>query len=383
MDIRENLDDLEEAIRAGYDGLRKHMWTAVHVMVPENSPDGHTVNLQVASKASVTDQNGNTTHVDYPMLQDATIVFSQGGNLVHTMPVTKGDEGVAIFSARPLDSWFNTGQSQPPVDTRAQSFSDPIFLPGHRSNPRKIPQVDGTAAQMRSVDKHHVSQIHPTNGFMHKSVDPSTQPASATFDPFSAAVTFFESIIHPTNGHAHNATSNGTTHSITNTHSAGPAMAAANGTHSVGANPLTGPLISAANGAHTIAANPASGIAIASKIAHTIAAPNASLSASGALSVAQSVSALSGAFGGFSFGMGGGTGEGSIAVTENLQADQLLISGSFTVSQLNTMFPPASTAIGARAAVTDATAPTFLAVLTGGGSVVCPAFNNGVAWVSA
>lgn len=37
---------------------------------------------------------------------------------------------------------------------------------------------------------------------------------------------------------------------------------------------------------------------------------------------------------------------------------------------------------GAEAIVTDATAPTYLGALTGGGSVVCPVFYNGTAWVS-
>jgi hypothetical protein len=34
------------------------------------------------------------------------------------------------------------------------------------------------------------------------------------------------------------------------------------------------------------------------------------------------------------------------------------------------------------AVVTDATSPTYLGVLTGGGSVVCPVWNNGTIWVS-
>lgn len=38
--------------------------------------------------------------------------------------------------------------------------------------------------------------------------------------------------------------------------------------------------------------------------------------------------------------------------------------------------------IGDIAYVTDATAPTYLGTLTGGGSIVCPVFFNGVAWVS-
>lgn len=38
---------------------------------------------------------------------------------------------------------------------------------------------------------------------------------------------------------------------------------------------------------------------------------------------------------------------------------------------------------GARTFVKDATTPTFLGALTGGGAVVCPVFYNGTAWVSA
>ena len=36
-----------------------------------------------------------------------------------------------------------------------------------------------------------------------------------------------------------------------------------------------------------------------------------------------------------------------------------------------------------RAYVTDATIPTYLGILTGGGTVKCPVFYNGTAWVSA
>jgi len=43
---------------------------------------------------------------------------------------------------------------------------------------------------------------------------------------------------------------------------------------------------------------------------------------------------------------------------------------------------PAAGTQGRRAWVTDATAPTFLGALTGGGAVVCPVFDNGTAWVA-
>lgn len=58
----------------------------------------------------------------------------------------------------------------------------------------------------------------------------------------------------------------------------------------------------------------------------------------------------------------------------------LLRKGSYTVATL-----PAcngTTTKGAEASVTDATAPTYLGTLTGGGSVVTPVICNGSAWVS-
>jgi hypothetical protein len=52
--------------------------------------------------------------------------------------------------------------------------------------------------------------------------------------------------------------------------------------------------------------------------------------------------------------------------------------GGYTVATL-----PAAGTAGRTAYVTDATGPTYLGALTGGGAVVCPVFDNGVAWVSA
>lgn len=51
---------------------------------------------------------------------------------------------------------------------------------------------------------------------------------------------------------------------------------------------------------------------------------------------------------------------------------------AYTVATL-----PAAGTAGRRVYVTDALAPMFLTALTGGGAVVCPAFDNGTAWVAA
>lgn len=64
------------------------------------------------------------------------------------------------------------------------------------------------------------------------------------------------------------------------------------------------------------------------------------------------------------------------AAGTTLYADGTIKTGDFIVSTL-----PAGTT-GSRAYVTDATAPTFLGALTGGGAVVCPVIKNATAWIA-
>ena len=63
--------------------------------------------------------------------------------------------------------------------------------------------------------------------------------------------------------------------------------------------------------------------------------------------------------------------------TGSIIASSPIILKSYTVATLPTGVE------GMRAYVTDATAPTYLGTLTGGGAVKCPVFYNGTAWVSA
>lgn len=78
---------------------------------------------------------------------------------------------------------------------------------------------------------------------------------------------------------------------------------------------------------------------------------------------------------------GGGTHTSKFSVTSAgvVQCAGVLITPVYTVATL----PAASAALqGARALVTDATAPTFLGTLTGGGAVITPVFCTGSAWLA-
>ncbi len=66
-----------------------------------------------------------------------------------------------------------------------------------------------------------------------------------------------------------------------------------------------------------------------------------------------------------------------LVVIGTLSATTTISAGGYTVATL-----PAAGTKGRMAYVTDATAPTYLGALTGGGTVNTPVFDNGTAWVS-
>lgn len=68
---------------------------------------------------------------------------------------------------------------------------------------------------------------------------------------------------------------------------------------------------------------------------------------------------------------------GSQVFNDTVNFNNIALLKSYTVSTL-----PTGMIRGAIAYVTDALAPTYMTTVVGGGSVVCPVFYNGTAWVS-
>lgn len=78
---------------------------------------------------------------------------------------------------------------------------------------------------------------------------------------------------------------------------------------------------------------------------------------------------------------------GSLTVTNNVtlgdaNTDAHVVNGTLQLQAYTVATLPAAGTAGRTAYVTDATAPTYLGVLTGGGAVKAPVFDNGTAWVS-
>jgi hypothetical protein len=162
MEQKERWEDIQNGVKEGLNRALSRLWTALPVIVAEDSSDGHTVSLQPAINGThYNAQDGSYKSINMPQLKDVPIHFPQAGGLVHTFPVKKGDEGIVVFSARCIDGWWQngagkdsqgnvTGQDQ--MEARRHNLSDAMFIPGIRSNPRKLSNISTNSSQIRLDD---------------------------------------------------------------------------------------------------------------------------------------------------------------------------------------------------------------------------------------
>lgn len=161
MNPLERTEPIQAAIRDAIFQDRSELWTAMPAVVAADSPDGHTVSVQVTIMGKF--PNGDGTYSDKPRAQliYCPLQFQQGGGATLTFPVKQGDEGIVLFAARCIDSWWQNGGVQPQSEIRLHSIADGMFIPGIRSNPRKLANVSTTSAQLRSDDGQCYVEVVP------------------------------------------------------------------------------------------------------------------------------------------------------------------------------------------------------------------------------
>jgi hypothetical protein len=134
MDPRERFDNPTEVFRNGTERALSRVWTAMPVHVLEDS-DGFTVELQPTIKGR---DEILGKDVEMPTLGKVPVQFAAGGGFTITHPIKKGDEGIAVFSARNIDQWWDKGGVQPQGYLRTHNLSDAMYIPGIRSKPRAL-----------------------------------------------------------------------------------------------------------------------------------------------------------------------------------------------------------------------------------------------------
>lgn len=151
MKRNERTNDLVVALMEAMQGHQAGMWTALPCIVVDFDAAKMTCSLRPAIKAKRTDEVGVETWIEIPVLVDVPVVFQSAGGYSLTFPVKPGDEALAVFSSRCIDTWWDTSAVSVQADMRMHDLSDAFALIGPRSRPRALsPTVLTTGVELRN-----------------------------------------------------------------------------------------------------------------------------------------------------------------------------------------------------------------------------------------
>ncbi len=161
MDPRFRFDDATEVLESLADDIQSRIRTAIPVR-PTQTSDGHTISLQPLTRATRRKADGTLEKAGLPVFSDVPINHHGGNGITTTHAHAPTDEGVYLVADRPIDAWHQNGGEQDAVDARMHSLSDGFYIPGVRSDPRKLKGVSTTSTQTRTDDKQTVHDVSHT-----------------------------------------------------------------------------------------------------------------------------------------------------------------------------------------------------------------------------
>jgi Phage protein Gp138 N-terminal domain len=144
------------------DGMRSGLWTSMPGIVQSFNAGAITATVQIAIKGVVHTPDGSAQFVNMPLLVDVPVHFPRGGGCTLTFPVAKGDECLVVFAARCIDSWWQSGGIQAPMETRIHDLSDGFAFVGFFSQATKISGISSASAQLRSNDGATYIDLNPS-----------------------------------------------------------------------------------------------------------------------------------------------------------------------------------------------------------------------------
>lgn len=155
-------NDPDEVFRIAFDGRLSMLWTSFPAIVTSVDLAKNTCAVQPAIQGVVENERGQKTFVNLPLLVDVPIMWPKAGGYVLTLPLTAGDEVLVHIASRCIDSWWQSGGVQKPMEARMHDLSDGFAFPGISSQPNVITNVSSTAAQLRDAAGTNYIEINAT-----------------------------------------------------------------------------------------------------------------------------------------------------------------------------------------------------------------------------
>lgn len=133
------------AFRESFYGLMTGINTAIPGRVL--SFDSATQLAEVQASIMI---RGSDSDIASPPIIGVPVHFSGGGEFHIEHQIDPGDEGLIIFSQRSIDAWIDQGGDAPQSINRTFDAGDALFIPGFRSNPKKITGFENNGVRIRN-----------------------------------------------------------------------------------------------------------------------------------------------------------------------------------------------------------------------------------------
>ena len=148
MKIYELVNDPTQFMRTFEDKLMQKIRVAAPAKVTAVDLDKQTLQAQITIRENV---NGKLFGI--PELLDVPFFVLGGGDFSLTLPVSKDDECLVVFADSCIDSWWQNGDVQNPIDSRRHDLSDAFAIVGFRSQKNKLDNYNDEALQIRNGDE--------------------------------------------------------------------------------------------------------------------------------------------------------------------------------------------------------------------------------------
>lgn len=145
MKIAENILDRNYLFDKLIKKLSKNIHVALPAIITEIDYEKQTCKAQ-----SVIREYIDNEFVDMPEFLDIPFFILSGGDYSITMPIQKDDECLIVFADSCIDSWWQSGGIQNPIEIRNHDLSDCFALVGFRSQDKKLEDVSNDSLQIRN-----------------------------------------------------------------------------------------------------------------------------------------------------------------------------------------------------------------------------------------
>ena len=148
MYIYELINDKTQFFKVFEEKIKQKIRVASPAVISEVDYEKQTLKAQITIREYI-----NGKYIEIPELLDVPFFILGGGDYAVTMPIKKGDECLIVFGDSCIDSWWQNGDIQNPIDSRTHDLSDGFAIVGFKSQKNKLENYSDESFQIRKENE--------------------------------------------------------------------------------------------------------------------------------------------------------------------------------------------------------------------------------------